>query len=128
MGLAGEVIHRLFPLSLAETNLVSHTHNLYFQVFLDLGFLGFIGWLATLMLGLFMSWKVYRAGLETRRGGWIAGIGVGLFCSQLALAFHGFSDAVTWGMVRGAPLVWALWGLAMSMGNVRHYQNKLDIV
>jgi putative inorganic carbon (HCO3(-)) transporter len=34
--------------------------------------------------------------------------------SQLALAVHGITDAVTWGMVRPAPLIWALWGLAIA--------------
>ena len=37
-------------------------------------------------------------------------IGAGFFCSQLALATHGMTDAVTWGMVRPAPLVWVIWG------------------
>jgi O-antigen ligase len=127
MGMAGEVMHRLLPLSLSETNLVPHTHNLYLQVFLDLGVVGFIGWLATLMLALYMSWKVYKIGLRTQRTGWIAGLGAGLFCSQIALVIHGFSDAVTWGMVRPSPLVWALWGLVMSIGNVTLRQNPLEI-
>jgi putative inorganic carbon (HCO3(-)) transporter len=41
-----------------------------------------------------------------------------LLCSQVALVVHGLTDAVTWGMVRPAPLVWALWGLAMASGYV----------
>jgi putative inorganic carbon (HCO3(-)) transporter len=127
MGMAGEVIHRLLPLSLAETNLLPHTHNLYFQVFLDLGLVGFIGWLATLILALSMAWKVYRVGIRTGRASWIAGIGAGLFCSQIALVFHGLSDAVTWGMVRPAPLVWAIWGLVMSMANSTLWNYQADI-
>ena len=127
MGMAGEVIHRLLPLSLAETNLVPHTHNLYLQVFLDLGFVGFIGWLATLILVLSMAWKMYKTGVRTQRAGWIAGLGAGLFCSQMAFVLHGFSDSVTWGMVRPAPLVWALWGLVMSMGNIMLRKNPLEI-
>ncbi len=43
-----------------------------------------------------------------------AGLGAGLLCSQLALAVHGITDAVTWGMVRPAPFVWAIWGLAVA--------------
>jgi putative inorganic carbon (HCO3(-)) transporter len=118
MGTFEEAIHRLVPLSLSEPGLLPHAHNLYIQVFLDLGIVGFTGWLATWMLATWMAWKVYRAGMRDRRAGWIAGIGAGLFCSQIALTFHGLSDAVTWGMVRPAPLVWALWGVVMSMANL----------
>ena len=126
MGMVGEAIHRLMPLSLNETNLVPHAHNLYLQVFLDLGLMGIIGWLATLILALSTAWKVYRTGVRAERAGWIVGIGAGLFCSQMALAVHGFSDAVTWGIVRPAPLVWALWGLVMSMANVTLRKNPLE--
>jgi putative inorganic carbon (hco3(-)) transporter len=118
MGAFEEVVRRLVPLSLTEPGLLPHAHNLYIQIFLDLGFIGFTGWLATWMLATWMAWKVYRAGMRDRRAGWIAGIGAGLFCGQIALAFHGLSDAVTWGMVRPAPLVWALWGVVMSMANL----------
>ncbi|MFM8322579.1 MAG: hypothetical protein ACKOC5_16835, partial [Chloroflexota bacterium] len=45
-----------------------------------------------------------------------AGLGAGLLGSLLALAVHGMTDAVTWGMVRPAPIVWALWGLAVAAG------------
>jgi putative inorganic carbon (HCO3(-)) transporter len=126
MGMAGEVIQRLLPFSLVESNLITHVHNLYVQVYLDLGFVGFAGWLATLILAVLVAWRVYRAEVRTRRAGWMAGIGAGLFCGQVALALHGFSDAVSWGMVRPAPLVWALWGLVMSMGNITLSQNPSE--
>jgi putative inorganic carbon (HCO3(-)) transporter len=118
MGAVEVAIHRLAPLSLNEPGVLSHAHNLYIQVFLDLGLLGFTGWLATLMLVTYVAWKVYRAGMQDRRAGWITGMGAALFCSQIALVLHGLSDAVTWGMVRPAPLVWALWGLVMALANL----------
>lgn len=127
MGMTGEVIHRLLPLSLVETNLIPHAHNLFVQVFLDLGFVGFTGWLATFILVVFVAWKVYRVGIKTRGAGWVAGIGAGLLCGQVALALHGLSDAVTWGMVRPAPLVWVLWGLVMSAGNIMRSENPSEI-
>jgi putative inorganic carbon (HCO3(-)) transporter len=123
MGTATEVINQLLPLAPEDLHLVTHTHNLYLQVFLDTGFVGFIGWMATLMLAIHMAWKVYRSGMKAWRAGWIAGIGAGLFCSQAALMVHGLTDAVTWGMVRPAPLVWAIWGLAMSMGSLPYKEN-----
>ena len=56
------------------------------------------------------AWQVYRTG-RVQGDEWLSGVGAGLLCSQVALAAHGLVDAVTWGMVRPAPLVWALWGI-----------------
>jgi short subunit fatty acids transporter len=48
----------------------------------------------------------------------MAGLGAGLVLSQIALVLNGLTDAVTWGSVRSAPLVWFLWGLAVACGNL----------
>jgi hypothetical protein len=48
----------------------------------------------------------------------MAGLGAGLLASQAALLLHGSLDAVTWGMVRSAPLVWLAWGVAAAAGNL----------
>jgi putative inorganic carbon (HCO3(-)) transporter len=66
--------------------------------------------LAILLLMIWTSWQVYRTGKE-RQSGWITSLGAGLLLSQLALITHGMTDAVTWGMVRSAPLVWSIWGI-----------------
>jgi putative inorganic carbon (HCO3(-)) transporter len=44
----------------------------------------------------------------------LAALGAGLLGSQIALIVHGLTDAVTWGMVRPAPVVWALWGTVIA--------------
>ena len=44
---------------------------------------------------------------------YLSALGAGLLASQAALAVHGLTDAVTWGM-RPAVLVWAIWGLALT--------------
>ena len=65
------------------------------------------------MVVVVIAWSLYRDGRRTHNP-WIEGVGAGLFCSQIALSIHGLIDAVTWGMVRPAPVVWALWGLVIS--------------
>lgn len=117
MGLFGRVADSIFPFFLVARGSVPHTHNLYLQLAVDLGLPGLIAWLAIFMTAVFISWKVYSYG-RYKHNFWVAGLGAGLLCSQLALAVHGLTDAVTWGMVRPAPLVWALWGTIMAAGNL----------
>ena len=92
---------------------ILHAHNLFLQIGVDLGIPGLIAWLAILLVVLALSWKLYRYG-RVHQNVQCAALGAGLLCSQLALVVHGMTDAVTWGMVRPAPLVWAIWGLAVA--------------
>jgi hypothetical protein len=62
-------------------------------------------------VSLAAGWQLYRSG-RLSGDGWLAGLGAGLLAGQAALGVHGLVDAITWGMVRPAPLVWALWRLA----------------
>ena len=60
-----------------------------------------------------MPGSYIKFGKNNHRG-WAAGLGAGFLGSQLALITHGIMDAVTWGMVRPAPLVWGIWGTALA--------------
>jgi len=113
MGSFMETVDRLYPLFLQRPGVVDHAHNLFFQIGIDLALPGLVAWSAGLLLVVVMAWKLYRYGSRTHNP-WVEGLGAGLFCSQLALSIHGLTDAVTWGMVRPAPVVWALWGLVIS--------------
>lgn len=112
MGSFGHVTDLMYPLFLNASG-IPHAHNLFLQVAVDLGLPGLIAWLACLLLIVIALWQVYRRA-RMRGDGWLAGVGAGLLGSQTALVVHGLTDAVTWGMVRTAVLVWALWGLAMA--------------
>jgi putative inorganic carbon (HCO3(-)) transporter len=94
-----------------------HAHNLFLQVAVDLGVPGLIGWLAVYGSVILTAWTLFRVG-KSRRDGWLMGIGAGMVGGQLALGTHGILDAVTWGQVRPAPLVWFLWGLTIAAGYV----------
>ena len=113
MGSFGEVVDMLYPLFMAEPGSIPHAHNLYLQVVVDLGIPGLIAWLAALFVVVRVSWQSYQYGRK-HQDGWTTALGTGFIASQVALMVHGITDAVTWGMVRPAPIVWAMWGMAIA--------------
>ena len=115
MGTYSEVADLMYPFYLKGEGIIHHAHNLFLQIAVDLGLPGLVAWLASLGIVCYITWKVYasREWME-HYSRLIAALGAGLLCSQLALVVHGLTDAVTWGMIRPAPLVWALWGLAVA--------------
>lgn len=114
MGTFRQVANLLYPFFLAGPDAdVPHAHNLFLQVAVDLGLPGLIAWLALFLLVCWSAWRVYRWGRITSPRPYLAGLGAGLLASQVALAVHGLTDAVTWG-TRPAVLVWAIWGLALA--------------
>jgi len=115
MGSFTEVADTLYPFS-SSPGRISHAHNLFLQVAVDLGIPGLIAWLAILLTVIFVSWQVYCSG-KTSQNGLIAGIGAALLCSQIALITHGLIACATWGMVRPAPLVWVIWGVGIASFN-----------
>jgi putative inorganic carbon (hco3(-)) transporter len=113
MGGFGRVANLLYPFFLSNPDArIPHAHNLFLQIAVDLGLPGLVAWTALLLLVFVAAWSVYRRG-RALGGAWIAGLGAGLLCSQVALAVHGLTDAVTWG-ARPAVIVWGLWALAMA--------------
>jgi putative inorganic carbon (HCO3(-)) transporter len=119
MGAYQDVANALYPFFLLGPDAnAPHAHNLFLQVGVDLGIPGLVAWLGLLLLVAFSAWRVYRLG--RRQGiGWVAGIGAGLLCSQIALVIHGMFDAAVWG-ADSAILVWAIWGICMAAYNLRH--------
>lgn len=109
MGLFPVVVERIYPFFSPSDVAVLHAHNLFVQVGVDLGLPGLVAWLAVFLLVAWSGGRLYRG------GGRYAGIGAGILAVQLALAVHGLFDAVTWGQVRSAPLVWVVWGFAFSL-------------
>jgi putative inorganic carbon (HCO3(-)) transporter len=117
MGSFGPVADAMYPFFLETPGSIPHAHNLFLQIAVDLGIPGLVTWLAILITSMALAWKLFRAGQDG--GDKLATIlGAGLLCSQAALAVHGFTDAVTWGMVRTAPFVWMIWGMTAAGWNV----------
>jgi putative inorganic carbon (HCO3(-)) transporter len=113
MGSYGRTADLLYPFFLYAPGTTSHAHNLFLQIAVDLGVPGLIAWLAIWILMLSTAFQLYRYG-QARQDGLAGGLGAGFMCSQIALVSHGMLDAVTWGMVKPAPLVWVLWGLTVA--------------
>ena len=95
MGLFTDLADRLYPFFLNAPGSVTHAHNLFLQIGVDVGIPGLIAWLATLGIMVVISWQVYRFGL-LRGDQWSTSLGAGLFCSQAALIVHGLLDATSW--------------------------------
>ncbi len=127
MGLYGHVADLLYPFFLAPPGSIDHSHNLFLQIAVDLGIPGLVAWLAIFLLVIRSAWRTYHFGRISGSNS-AAGLGAGLLAAQLALAVHGLVDAVTWGMVKPAPLLWAVWALAFAAENVfvlSHYEPAL---
>ena len=110
LGLFGNVADSLYPFFLAAPGSVPHAHNLFLQVAVDLGLPGLIAWSSILIGAIVSAWQIYRTG-KKQSNAWFVGLGAGFLCTQIALIVHGIFDAVTWGAVRPAPILWAVWGL-----------------
>jgi putative inorganic carbon (HCO3(-)) transporter len=125
LGLFGEVADNLYPFFLAAPGSVPHAHNLFLQVAVDLGLPGLIAWASILIGAIVSSCQIYRIG-KKQSNAWFVGLGAGCLCTQIALIVHGIFDAVTWGMVRPAPILWAVWGLIIACS--MHVESWCDIV
>lgn len=121
MGSFPYVTERFYPLVLQPT--LPHAHNLILQVAVDLGVPGLLAWLGVLIAVVSVAWRAYRSGLGAGDGA-LAGLAAGLLAAQVALLVHGMFDAVTWGMVRPAVLVWGLWGAAVAVWRVSEAQAR----
>ncbi len=117
MGMFGTAVDLLYPFTMTAPGNVPHAHNLFLQIGVDLGLPGMLAWVFNLSMVFAAAFRVFRFG-RLRQDGWMAGLGAGLLGSQIALVVHGSMDAVVWGMVRSAPLVWGLWGVVIAVRQV----------
>jgi putative inorganic carbon (HCO3(-)) transporter len=112
-GLYQPTLNAFYPLFEVNPEISPHAHNIFIQIGVDLGLPGLIAWLGVYFLVLKSAWRLIVKGQsDDATLAWV--LGLGLFAGQVGLAVHGLFDAVTWGMVRSAPLVWALWAAVMA--------------
>jgi hypothetical protein len=75
-----------------------------------------------------IAWQLYCYGRQKGEA-WLMGLGAGLLGSQLALLLHRLVDAVLWGIVRPAPIVWGVWGITIAawqvVGSTNSWQGKI---
>jgi putative inorganic carbon (HCO3(-)) transporter len=112
IGTFTEVADTLYPFFTFDPGTVTHAHNLFLQIAVDVGLPGLAAWLAIWGAVILAAWKVFRAGRQSRLV-WQMALGAGLLAAQAALGVHGVWDAVTWGS-RPVVLVWAMWGFSLA--------------
>ncbi len=114
MGTFGPVADLLYPFFLAKPGSIVHAHNLFLQIGVDVGIPGLIAWLACWLGAMGVGWRLYRSAPD----GLGRAVGVGVLLAQIALGVHGIFDAVVWGLIRAAPLLWLVWALGALAANL----------
>ncbi len=109
MGGFASVTELLYPIFTIQP----HAHNLFLQIAIDLGIPGLLAWLVILFSVCRSCVRVIRD--PVTKNSPAGALAAGLLASQVAMCTHGMVDAVVWGQVRTAPLVWILWGVALGL-------------
>jgi putative inorganic carbon (hco3(-)) transporter len=82
---------------------VTHAHNLWLQVGVDLGVIGLLAYTALWIMCLVSAWRAFGQLRRERPG--LAAVAAGLGAGLLAMGVHGLVDAVTWAVL---GLAWAV--------------------
>jgi len=110
------VVARIYPLFLISKGTVSHAHNLYLQVAVDLGLPGLAAYLAILGIAAHQAIGAYRRLIfqEERHLGLLS---AACLSSLVGMCVHGFLDSAVWGN-KGAFLPWVMLGLCAAIWGV----------
>lgn len=104
---------RWLPIASERLLELTHAHNVFLQVAVDMGMPGLVGYLAVLIAFGAAAYSVYRRSAP----GPSRAICVGLVCAMLAYHVYGLTDCMTLGAKPGLAL-WAMWGLMAAMANL----------
>lgn len=97
---------------------ISHAHNLFLQVAVDLGLLGLVAFTALLGVSLVAAVQAARHHATRQRRDLalqVVGLGAGL----VAVSVHGLIDAVSWN-TKPAIFIWVMMGLVMAHAKTAH--------
>ena len=107
------VVASMYPLFLEPRGTISHAHNLYLQVAVDLGLPGLCAYLVLLSSSLFSAGSCCRdASVPPSDAGRI--LAAACVSSLGGMAVHGLIDNATWGN-KAAPLPWFVMGLSAAL-------------
>jgi putative inorganic carbon (HCO3(-)) transporter len=101
---------------------LTHAHNAFLQVAVDVGIPGLIAYLA-LLIGFFIAWTTAYSGLEQ---GPLRAISVGLLCGMVAYHVYGLTDCITLGAKPGV-VIWAMLGLMAALANLSAAEKKVVV-
>lgn len=115
MGTFDVVIPLLYPTFLiAPDARVTHAHNIFLQVGLDLGLMGLVAFLALHISAAALLASVLRRGRDPLS--WC--LAAGALSGLTAMLVHGLSDSAIWG-AKGEFVSWLLLALAVLLGSPR---------
>ena len=111
LGTFRRVAPRLYPLNVPATYDISHAHNIFGQVALDVGLPGLVAYMALLLLAGAMGWQVARRDEALRP------LAIGLVTGLIALHIYGLTDALALGS-KTSLLFWLILGNLAAMKQV----------
>lgn len=100
------VIEQTLPVRVALSAQVTHAHNLWLQVALDLGVLGLVAYVGWTVYSVLQGVYAWRRGDRA-----VSGLAAGVVAALLAVNIHGLVDAPLWNS-KLAFLPWLLFALA----------------
>lgn len=112
LGTFRRVVKRLFPIDVPPTYDISHAHNIFLQIALDVGLPGLVAYLAFLLLALKTGWQVAQRDEALRP------FAIGLVTGLVALHIYGLADALAFGSKTGL-LFWLALGNLAAMQNLK---------
>jgi putative inorganic carbon (HCO3(-)) transporter len=92
---------------------LTHAHNAFLQVAVDVGLPGLVAYLA-LLIGFGVTWRTAYRHLAS---GPLRALSVGLLCSMVAYHVYGLTDCITLGAKPGVA-IWAMLGLMAALANL----------
>lgn len=114
------VIKVLYPLFLVSPDAqLTHAHDIYLQVAMDLGVPGLVAYLGLLTAFGYICWDVYAHSASALARALAVGLGLGVLAHQV----FGLTDAITLGAKPGI-LLWAMLALAASLWSLDHSQAR----
>jgi putative inorganic carbon (HCO3(-)) transporter len=106
-------LYPLFTIPPDKVLRLTHAHNVFLQVAVDVGIPGLVAYLG-ILISFGAAWR--RSHFQLRHGPMRA-ISAGLLSSMVAYHIYGLFDCLTLGAKPGAVL-WAMWGLAAALVNL----------
>lgn len=108
--------NNLYPLFTMPPEVVlrlTHAHNVFLQVAVDVGIPGLVAYLG-ILVSFGAAWRLSDSRLKH---GSLRAVSAGLLCSMVAYHIYGLLDCLTLGAKPGAVL-WAMWGLTAALVNM----------
>lgn len=119
LGTWRRVGYRLYPFQLPYTYDISHAHNIFMQVALDVGLPGLMAYVALVGLAGWTGWRVVRQDKQLRPQL------CGLLAALVAWHVFGLLDALAPGSKPGL-LFWVVLGLIAAAPGITRLSEKLD--